>query len=84
MRDDFLRYDGLKKENAPKLQKTKVDELMLALDLDTGPDDLEVLDEAGGSPDWYLDDFDPDFDSVEPDIAEVVYLDGIPSSGVMK
>ena len=57
---------------------------MLALDLDTGPDDLEVLDEPGGPPDLYLDDFDPDFDSVEPDVAEVAYLDGIPFSGVMQ
>ena len=52
----------------------------MAIDPDTGPDDLAVFDEPGGPPGWYRDDFDP----VEPDIAEVADLGGFPSSGVMK
>ena len=55
----------------------KVVEIMMAIDPDTRPDDPAVLADVGGRPD---DDFDP----VEPDVADVADLGGIPSCGVAK
>ena len=70
--EDLLQFDGICKENAPRFRRTKTVEIMLAIDPDTAPEEVEFSEdenkpeEIGGAPEWYLDTFDP----LEPDVAE--------------
>ena len=61
--DDLLKFDGVCNDNAPKCQRTKTVEIMLALDPDNAPDEAESLEdgkeiEPGCPPELYLNDFD--------------------------
>ena len=78
--DDLLNFDGVWNENAPKFQRTKTVEIMLALDPHNAPNEDESSEDAkelepGGPPEWYLDDFDP----LEPDVAEAASLGAQPT-----
>ena len=60
--DDILEYDGLLKENAPRFKKSRVVELMMALDPEvSGQGASEATEEEQAS-----------FAAIEPDVAEVV------------
>ena len=72
-----MKYDGMRMENAPKFQKTKVVEIMLAIDPDTGSDDPEVPPDTPGTTDG-------DYVALEPDVADVADLSGILSFDVAK
>ena len=71
--DDLFVYDGTCKENAPRFRKTKVVEIMMAIDPDTGPDDsVDTPDTQGPAND--------DFVAIELDVAEVAHLGNQPSA----
>ena len=70
---DLLQFEGICNENSQQFQRSKTVEIMLAINPDTVPyevefskDERKELDEICGAPDWYLDTFDP----LEPDVAE--------------
>ena len=70
---DLLQFEGICNENSPQLLIINTVEIMMAIDPDTVPYDVESSedqykepDEIGGVPDWYLDTFDP----LEPDVSE--------------
>ena len=53
--DDLVKFDSMWNENAPKFQRTKTVEIMLALDPDNAPDETDSLEddkelEPGGPP----------------------------------
>ena len=71
--DVLLEYDGLLNENARRFKKTRTIEIIMAIDPDTAPEEVEspedeqiAFEEPGGAPDWYLDILEP----LEPDVAE--------------
>ena len=68
-------YGGICNENAPKFRKTKVVEVMMAINPDTGPDDpVDTPDRPGPA--------DRDYAAVEPDVEEVAELGSLLSSDV--
>ena len=76
--DDLLRYDGICNENAPKFRKTKVIEVMMAIDPDIGPegpDDEPDVQEAANEVILAH-----DFAAVEPDVADVAELGSFPAA----
>ena len=72
-----MKYHGMCKENAPKFQKTKVVEIMMAIDPDIGRDDLKVPPDTPGAA-------DSDYVAVEPDVEDVADFSSLPFSDVAK
>ena len=68
-------YNCMCNENAPKFWKTKVVEVMMAIDPDTGPDDLVDPSDSPGPADG-------DYAAVGPDVEEVAELSSLPPPDV--
>ena len=79
--EDMRLYDGFCNENAPQFRRGNTVEIMLALDPDVVPEEVESSEdeqgapkELGGAPESYLDSFDP----LEPDVAEAEHVSAQP------
>ena len=79
---DLLQFDCICNENAPQFQRTKTVEIMMAIDPDIAPDEVESSEderkepeEIGGASDLYLNTVDP----LEPDVAEAASASARPT-----
>jgi len=76
--DDLLRYDGICNDNAPKFRKTKVIEVMLAIDPDIGPEGPDDEPDAQEAANEVI--LAHDFAAIEPDVADVAELGSLPAA----